>query len=141
MWAQKNGCDTTDDGAGGRDAAAATASVRYDGCPSDGQVALCTFTGMGHCYAGGGATSSRHGDIVSRPGLRERDAARAEVLQEVRLVMFGALHTDLPSPRPSPRRVCSSHTVPNTYRPDKWSRARRRSGTCCRSSTGSLRGT
>jgi poly(3-hydroxybutyrate) depolymerase len=25
----------------------------YDGCPADGQVELCTFTGMGHCWAGG----------------------------------------------------------------------------------------
>lgn len=48
-WAQKNGCATTttsttvDNG---------TCEV-YDGCPADGQVELCTFTNMGHCWAGG----------------------------------------------------------------------------------------
>ena len=25
----------------------------YDGCPADGQVEVCTFTGMPHCWAGG----------------------------------------------------------------------------------------
>ena len=25
----------------------------YDNCPDDGQVAICTFTAMGHCWAGG----------------------------------------------------------------------------------------
>jgi polyhydroxybutyrate depolymerase len=51
LWAQKNGCQTT-----------STASMEqvengqcylYDGCPADGQVELCTFNGMGHCWAGG----------------------------------------------------------------------------------------
>jgi poly(3-hydroxybutyrate) depolymerase len=31
----------------------------YDGCPADGQVELCTFTGMGHCYAGGAASAGQ----------------------------------------------------------------------------------
>ena len=31
--------------------------IYYDGCPSDGQVALCTFTAMGHCWAGGESSS------------------------------------------------------------------------------------
>jgi polyhydroxybutyrate depolymerase len=48
-WAHKNGCAST----------AHTTSVQggtcavYDGCPADGQVELCTFTAMGHCWAGG----------------------------------------------------------------------------------------
>jgi polyhydroxybutyrate depolymerase len=48
-WAQHNGCATT----------ATTMMVQggscayYDGCPAGGQVALCTFSGMGHCWAGG----------------------------------------------------------------------------------------
>jgi polyhydroxybutyrate depolymerase len=48
-WATKNGCAQTthsiavDNG---------TCQV-YDGCPADGQVELCTFTNMGHCWAGG----------------------------------------------------------------------------------------
>jgi len=52
MWAQKNGCATTtqtmtvDNG---------TCAV-FDGCPADGQVELCTFTAMGHCWAGGSGT-------------------------------------------------------------------------------------
>ena len=48
-WAKKNGCGAT------------TTSVAvqggecryYDGCPADGQVALCVFHGMKHCWAGG----------------------------------------------------------------------------------------
>jgi polyhydroxybutyrate depolymerase len=48
-WAQKNGCantvtTTTVDGGN---------CSYYDGCPADGQVAICTFTAMGHCWAGG----------------------------------------------------------------------------------------
>jgi poly(3-hydroxybutyrate) depolymerase len=54
LWAQKNGCASTystatDDGDGGGDGQC----YLYDGCPADGQVELCTFTGMGHCWAGG----------------------------------------------------------------------------------------
>ncbi len=47
-WATKNGCGTT----------FTTVSVEngtceyYDGCPEGGQVALCFFKGMGHCWAG-----------------------------------------------------------------------------------------
>jgi polyhydroxybutyrate depolymerase len=52
-WAARNGCGTTttsltvDNG---------TCEV-YDGCPADGQVELCTFNAMGHCWAGGPASS------------------------------------------------------------------------------------
>jgi polyhydroxybutyrate depolymerase len=54
LWAQKNGCATTyttvsNEGAGG----GAGQCYLYDGCPADGQVELCTFTGMDHCWAGG----------------------------------------------------------------------------------------
>lgn len=48
-WAAKNGCATT------MTAHAVTGGTcyTYDGCPADGQVELCTFTAMGHCWAGG----------------------------------------------------------------------------------------
>ena len=54
LWAQKNGCGTTystvaENGASGSDGQCYV----YDGCPADGQVELCTFAGMGHCWAGG----------------------------------------------------------------------------------------
>jgi polyhydroxybutyrate depolymerase len=50
-WAKKNGCSTT----------VTTMPVQggtcsyYQGCPADGQVALCVLKGMGHCWAGGAA--------------------------------------------------------------------------------------
>ena len=52
-WAAKNGCATTTQ----------TIAVQggscevYDSCPADGQVELCTFPGMGHCWAGGPASA------------------------------------------------------------------------------------
>jgi polyhydroxybutyrate depolymerase len=54
LWAGKNGCQSTystipTSGSGGGDGQC----YLYDGCPSDGQVELCTFTGMNHCWAGG----------------------------------------------------------------------------------------
>jgi polyhydroxybutyrate depolymerase len=53
LWAQKNGCQTTyttmaNSGSGGGDGQC----YLYDGCPAGGQVELCTFTGMGHAWAG-----------------------------------------------------------------------------------------
>jgi polyhydroxybutyrate depolymerase len=54
LWAAKNGCQTTyttlptDSDAGGHGQC-----YLYDGCPADGQVEACTFTGMVHCWAGG----------------------------------------------------------------------------------------
>ena len=51
-WAQHNGCSTT----------TTTRSVpggsclRYEGCPAGGQVEMCSFIGMGHCWAGGAAS-------------------------------------------------------------------------------------
>jgi polyhydroxybutyrate depolymerase len=58
-WAAKNGCGTT----------VTTMDVTngscayYQGCPADGQVALCIMKGMGHCWAGGAAD----GGIFSCP--------------------------------------------------------------------------
>jgi polyhydroxybutyrate depolymerase len=54
MWAKKNGCmntytTTETDGMGGGKGQC----YLYDGCPADGQVELCTFTGMNHGWAGG----------------------------------------------------------------------------------------
>lgn len=53
LWAQKNGCKSTYtttavDGSGG----GAGQCYLYDGCPADGQVELCTFTGLAHAWAG-----------------------------------------------------------------------------------------
>jgi len=48
-WAQHNGCAATTTS---RTVTGGTC-VRYDGCPAGGQVELCTFTAMGHCWAGG----------------------------------------------------------------------------------------
>jgi polyhydroxybutyrate depolymerase len=57
LWAKKNGCQTTyttvaENGSGGGNGQCYV----YDGCPADGQVELCTFTGMSHCWAGGAAS-------------------------------------------------------------------------------------
>ena len=54
LWATKNGCQATyttipTDG----DAGGAGQCYLYQGCPADGQVELCTFTGMPHVWAGG----------------------------------------------------------------------------------------
>ncbi len=52
-WATKNGCSlatTTRAVTGGT-------CVRYADCPANGQVELCTFDGMGHCWAGGNASA------------------------------------------------------------------------------------
>lgn len=53
LWAQKNGCKTTyqtvaENGTGGGQGQCYV----YDGCPSDGQVELCTFANMQHVWAG-----------------------------------------------------------------------------------------
>jgi poly(3-hydroxybutyrate) depolymerase len=54
LWAAKNGCQDTyttvaTEGSGG----GSGQCYVYDGCPAGGQVELCTFNGMDHCYAGG----------------------------------------------------------------------------------------
>ena len=52
LWAMKNGCKTTytttpTNGTGGNGSC-----YLYDGCPADGQVEMCAFQDMGHCWAG-----------------------------------------------------------------------------------------
>jgi polyhydroxybutyrate depolymerase len=54
LWAAKNGCKNTystvpETGTGGANGQCYV----YDGCPADGQVEVCTFTGLPHCWAGG----------------------------------------------------------------------------------------
>jgi polyhydroxybutyrate depolymerase len=87
LWAAKNGCATTyttspanpggsnvdagpedaspedasPEDAGGRDGGSTGQCYLYDGCPADGQVELCTFNGMGHCWAGGNDTPDAGG--------------------------------------------------------------------------------
>ncbi|MDB4961103.1 MAG: hypothetical protein JWP01_1102 [Myxococcales bacterium] len=58
-WAEHNGCATTTTS---RTVLGGTCE-RYDGCPVGGQVEVCTFTGMGHCWAGGAIT----GGVYSCP--------------------------------------------------------------------------
>nr|HEX4315817.1 PHB depolymerase family esterase [Kofleriaceae bacterium] len=62
LWAAKNGCAATfqtvpTTGSGG----GSGQCIVYDGCPADGQVELCTFDGMDHCWAGG-ATAGAGGN-------------------------------------------------------------------------------
>lgn len=52
-WAKKNGCATTVT----RTNVKGGSCAYYDGCPAGGQVAVCTFTAMGHCWAGGKGSS------------------------------------------------------------------------------------
>jgi polyhydroxybutyrate depolymerase len=63
MWAQHNGCSTTVT----TQTVAMGTCAYYDGCPVDGQVALCTFTNMGHCWAGGPASAG----IYACPGYEK----------------------------------------------------------------------
>ncbi len=52
-WATRNGCDLTT-----HDITVTDGTCRvYDNCPPGGQVELCTFTNMGHCWAGGAASA------------------------------------------------------------------------------------
>lgn len=48
-WAVHNGCGSTTTS----HAVTGGTCVTYDGCPPGGQVELCTFANMGHCWAGG----------------------------------------------------------------------------------------
>ncbi|HEY1559116.1 MAG TPA: PHB depolymerase family esterase [Kofleriaceae bacterium] len=48
-WAAKNGCAPTSHTM----AVEGGTCALYDGCPADGQVELCTFDNMVHCWAGG----------------------------------------------------------------------------------------
>lgn len=49
-WAEHNGCSLLTIDSGG---VMGGTCRRYVGCPEGGQVELCTFGGMGHCWAGG----------------------------------------------------------------------------------------
>ena len=53
LWAAKNGCAATYTTVPANGTSGDGQCYVYDGCPADGQVELCTFTGMGHCWAGG----------------------------------------------------------------------------------------
>jgi polyhydroxybutyrate depolymerase len=48
-WAAHNGCATTTTSR----AVTNGTCITYDGCPAGGQVELCTFDNMVHCWAGG----------------------------------------------------------------------------------------
>jgi len=52
-WAQHNGCDLTTTTV---DVTNGTCRI-YDNCPQGGQVEICTFPGMGHCWAGGASNA------------------------------------------------------------------------------------
>jgi polyhydroxybutyrate depolymerase len=52
-WAQHNGCTTTTTPRAVQNGTC----YHYEGCPAGGQVELCTFAGMGHCWAGGAASA------------------------------------------------------------------------------------
>ena len=59
LWAAKNGCAATYHTlATNGDAGGTGQCYVYDNCPSDGQVELCTFNGMVHCWAGGSNTGA-----------------------------------------------------------------------------------
>ena len=62
LWAAKNGCKSTStqitaNGSGGGNGTC----FLYDGCPADGQVELCTFDAMTHCWAGGDSSGDGAG--------------------------------------------------------------------------------
>jgi len=59
QWIAKNGCQSSADVVSVKNG---TCSY-YQGCPADGQVAYCTFSGLGHAWAGGAAD----GGIFSAP--------------------------------------------------------------------------
>jgi len=59
LWAAKNGCKTTYSTVPNQGSGGGTGQCYvYDGCPADGQVELCTFNGMDHCWAGGASAGS-----------------------------------------------------------------------------------
>jgi len=60
-WAARNGCAATFK----TTTVAAGQCDYYDGCPADGQVAVCVLHGMGHCWAGGAAD----GGVFSCPAF------------------------------------------------------------------------
>jgi polyhydroxybutyrate depolymerase len=66
LWAQKNGCQTTYTTVTEHGSGSVTGQCYlYNGCPADGQVELCAFAGMDHCWAGG--SQSGQGSIYACP--------------------------------------------------------------------------
>lgn len=66
LWAQRNGCSLTsrvEPVQGGR-------CYVYDDCPVGGQVQLCTFDRMSHCWAGGPSSAG----IYACPGYADATA-------------------------------------------------------------------
>jgi poly(3-hydroxybutyrate) depolymerase len=62
LWAAKNGCATTHTTVATSGAGGGTGQCWiYDACPVGGQVELCTFDSMDHCWAGG-ATAGAGGN-------------------------------------------------------------------------------
>ncbi len=61
LWAARNGCQPTYTTIPNTGSSGAGQCYLYDGCPADGQVELCTFTAMDHCWAGG-ATAGAAGN-------------------------------------------------------------------------------
>ncbi len=59
QWIAKNGCAATADVVNVQGGACSY----YQNCPTDGQVAYCKFTGLGHAWAGGAAD----GGVFSNP--------------------------------------------------------------------------
>jgi polyhydroxybutyrate depolymerase len=53
-WAVRNGCSSTVR----TETVAKGTCTYYEGCPADGQVAICVLKGMGHCWAGGASDGS-----------------------------------------------------------------------------------
>jgi poly(3-hydroxybutyrate) depolymerase len=65
LWAHKNGCQTTYQTVPNQGTSGTMGTGQcyvYDGCPTDGQVELCTFNGMSHEWAGGSNSTSAFGD-------------------------------------------------------------------------------
>jgi polyhydroxybutyrate depolymerase len=52
LWAKKNGCKDTYQTIPTNGTSGNGQCYLYDGCPTDGQVEVCTFTGMEHAWAG-----------------------------------------------------------------------------------------
>jgi polyhydroxybutyrate depolymerase len=62
LWAAKNGCAATYQTVVANGSGGGSGQCRiYDNCPADGQVELCTFDAMDHCWAGG-ATAGAAGN-------------------------------------------------------------------------------
>ena len=66
-WAEHNGCMPASMGVD--TVQVAMGMCEYNkGCPEGGQVALCSFSGMGHCWAGGSSSGTAVGATFGCPG-------------------------------------------------------------------------